>query len=132
MQYRLILLISILFVSIGVIPCAADTGLNLRHALIAEDVEMSRPVRPAVIFPVSVGRIVCFSSFDSIRNDTAIYHVWYYRDKLVSKKKLVLKAPQWSTYSIVELRANDKGPWRVEIRDTNEMLLKTLRFSITE
>jgi hypothetical protein len=45
---------------------------------------------------------------------------------------LTLKPPRWSTFSSIQLREADKGPWRVEIVDEKDRLHKTLRFSITD
>jgi hypothetical protein len=53
-------------------------------------------------------------------------------DKLSTKKKLVLKPPRWSTFSSIQLREADKGPWRVEITDDDENILRILRFSIVD
>ena len=71
-----------------------------------------------------------YTLFDEIKEDSAIYHRWLFHDKPVAKFKLFLKAPRWATYSSIQLREADKGPWRVEIRDSNNKLLKTIRFSI--
>jgi len=38
----------------------------------------------------------------------------------------------WSTYSQIQLRETDKGPWRVEISDQNGKVFDVLRFSITD
>jgi hypothetical protein len=51
---------------------------------------------------------------------------------LSTKKKLFLKPPSWSTYSSIQLREADKGPWRVEVTDDKGKLFATLRFSVTD
>ena len=63
---------------------------------------------------------------------TATLHKWYRRGELITTKRLTLKPPRWSTYSSIQLREADKGPWRVEIWDDYNHLLDTLRFSVTE
>ena len=53
-------------------------------------------------------------------------------EKLITVKKLTLNPPKWSSFSSIQLRESDKGPWRVEINNENGDILKVLRFSITE
>ena len=124
-----LILLQTLFLSGAEQTCG---GTRLLTALIAEDIIDHQPLNPAVVFSVSAGKVVCYTVFGEIRERTEIYHVWYYRDKLIAKKKLVLEAPQWSTYSSVQLRDNDKGPWRVDILDPSNTIIATLRFSITD
>jgi hypothetical protein len=61
-----------------------------------------------------------------------IYQKWYHSDKLITTQKLRLKPPRWSTFSSIQLRVADKGPWRVEIADHEGNILNVLRFSITD
>lgn len=110
----------------------ASEGPRLLTALIAKDIIDHQPVHPAVVFPVSAGKVVCYTVFGEIREKTVIHHAWYFRDKLIARKKLVLEPPQWSTYSSVQLRDDDKGPWRVDILDPGNKVIATLRFSITD
>jgi hypothetical protein len=59
-------------------------------------------------------------------------HKWYQRDNLVTEKQLTINPPRWSSFTSVQLRDADKGPWRVEISDEDGNLMQTLRFSITD
>lgn len=119
-------------------PAAADTaasgkgGIALTRAVMCESIQGYEPQHTAVVFSIDVGRISCFTSFDLIRETTAALHKWYRRDELVTTKRLTLKPPGWSTYSSIQLREADKGPWRVEIYDDHNHLLDTLRFSVTD
>jgi len=61
-----------------------------------------------------------------------IHHRWFRREKLATQKKLVLKPPSWSTFSSIQLRAGDKGPWRLEIIGPEDNVFHVLRFSITD
>lgn len=111
---------------------AADKKLHLEKALMCEGVRDLEPVNHAVVFSISIGRVSCFSSFDRVPRQTFIYHRWYHQDELSTKKKLFLKPPSWSTYSSIQLREADKGPWRVEVTDEKGTLFATLRFSVTD
>jgi len=118
--------------SVSVRSGAVSHNVHLETALMAEDMRDHQPVNPAVVFPVSAGKVFCYTVFSSVQEKISIYHAWYYRDKLITKRKLALEPPQWKTYSSIQLREDDRGPWRVEILDQNNTVLKTLRFSITE
>jgi hypothetical protein len=111
---------------------AEITPLTLRVSAICERVKDFAPENQAVVFSVTIGRIFCFTHFDPVPNKSVIYHSWYYRDKLITKQKLSLRPPRWSTYSSIQLREYDKGPWRVAITDRANNTLDVLRFSITD
>ena len=112
-------------------PTAADQ-LHLSEAVICEGLENFKPINASVVFSVRIGSVMCFTEFDRVPRETSIFHDWIRQDKLIFRKKLVLKPPNWSSVSSIQLREADKGPWRVEIRDADENLLRTLRFSITD
>jgi hypothetical protein len=111
---------------------AVSAKLTLRRAVICEGIKDYAPTNPAVVFSVSIGRVFCFSYLDPVPEKTAIYHSWYYRDELITKQKLYLRPPRWATYSSIQLREYDKGPWRVAITDQGNETLGVLRFSITD
>jgi hypothetical protein len=104
----------------------------LDEAVMCEGIEDFRPINPAVVFSARLGRVFCFSCFDPVPEETVIYHSWFHRDRLTTKKKLSLKPPRWSTFSSIQLRHADHGPWQVKIEDDRGYLFTTLRFSIIE
>jgi len=104
----------------------------LVQAVMCESIENSRPLNPSVVFSISQGEVFCFSNFDPVFEKTYIFHKWYYKDKLISTMKLVLNPPKWSSFSRIQIRNEDRGPWRVEIRDADDNLLQTLRFSMAD
>ena len=107
-------------------------GPRLVQAVMCEYIEDYEPKGVAVTFSIDVGRISCFTSFNHVPDTTYTDHRWYRRDELVTTKRLTLKPPSWSTYSSIQLREADKGPWRVEIWNANDELIATLRFSVTD
>jgi len=111
---------------------AAAPQLTLVSAAICESVKELSPQYPAIVFSIAAGKVSCFSFFDPVPQKTYIYHNWYYLDRLTTKIKLTLKSPRWSTFSTIQLRESDIGPWRVEITDQKGKVIKVLRFSITE
>jgi hypothetical protein len=115
---------------------AADAGpppvLTLETAVMCEKIQNFDPVYPAVVFSISTERIICYNLFDPVPDQTVIFHKWYRRDVLSKRTRLGLKPPRWATFSSILLREGDKGPWRVEVTDENNKILRVLRFSITD
>jgi hypothetical protein len=137
----------LLFVVIGsyLFPFSAksqssDTGesrtsaskIVLVQAVICEDLQELIPQNPTTVFSIERRKAICFTSFDPVPQKTVIYHQWFHRDQSSAKIRLTLKPPRWSTYSSIQFRAEDIGPWRVEITDSQGRILGVLRFSITE
>ena len=106
--------------------------LKLGQGVMCEDIKDYQPYNRAVVFSLEIGKVYCFSSFEVVPEKMFIYHNWYRQDKLVTTKRLLLQPPEWSTYSSIQLREADKGPWRVELRDQNNQLIQVVRFSITD
>lgn len=104
----------------------------LAQAVMCAGIENFQPVNPAVVFSISQGEVFCYSSFDPVYETSHIFHKWYKRDKLIFTMRLTLSPPKWSSFSRIQIRDADKGPWRVEIQDENETVLKTLRFSMAD
>jgi len=113
-------------------PPANLENLALDRATVCEEIRENTPYNQGVVFPVSIGRVICFTSFDPVPRRTVVYHSWYYRDQLVTRLKLTLKPPRWATRSSIQLREADKGPWRVEVTDQKGQAFRILRFSITD
>ncbi len=118
----------------GETPNAGESqqSLTLVRATMCERVENLIPVRSATVFSASVGQVCAFTAFDPVPQPTLIYHRWYHRDELSTQTRLRLYPPKWATYSVIQLRETDKGPWRVEVTDQNGQVFKVFRFSITD
>jgi hypothetical protein len=110
----------------------SSSGPVLEHAVMCESIEAFVPKNPAVVFSLSIGEVLCFSSFDPVPREMSIYHKWYRKDQLSTSRKLMLKPPRWSTFSRIQFREADKGPWRVDVEDENGNVLGSVRFSITD
>ena len=104
----------------------------LDNAVMCEEIKDFTPKNQSVVFSIKIGKVSCFTSFDPVPEETVIYHNWFHKDKPSTKKRLTLQPPRWATYSSIQLRETDKGPWRVEIIDQKENILHTLRFTITD
>ncbi len=111
---------------------ASDNTSVLVEAILCEDIQGNAPQNPATVFSIERRKAFCFTSFDPVPKKVVIYHRWFHRDRPSARIKLTLKPPRWSTYSSIQLRAEDIGPWRVEIADSQGNIFGVLRFSITE
>lgn len=105
---------------------------NLKSAVMCEGLKDGLPVDQTIIFGVSKSSAYCWSDFDPVTADGVIYHLWYRNGELISSLKLAVHPPRWAVYSSLRLRQADVGPWRVDITSESGVVLKTLRFSITE
>ncbi|SDU43037.1 Protein of unknown function [Desulfobacula phenolica] len=128
----LVLLVLVLLSAANVSSEQSNAKMVMVQAVMCESIETFQPVNPAVVFSISQGEVFCFSKFDPVFEKTYIFHHWYKKDKLIFTMKLTLSPPKWSSFSRIQIRDEDKGPWRVEIRDVNDTLLQTLRFSMAD
>ena len=106
--------------------------IALVQAVLCEDIQDHLPQNPTTVFSIERRTAVCFTAFDPVPQKAVIYHHWFHRDTPSARIKLTLKPPRWSTYSSIQLRAEDIGPWRVEITDVQGNIFHVLRFSVTE
>lgn len=113
-------------------PANSKSQLNLVRAVMSEGMQGSVPQYPAIVFSISLGKVFCFTDFDPVHEKTFINHNWYFREQKRASVKLTLNPPRWATFSTVQIRETDKGPWRVEITDPQGNILKILRYSITD
>ena len=97
-----------------------------------EEVVANAPRNPSIVFSVNQRKAVCYTAFDQVPQKTIIYHNWFHRDVPSAKIRLTLNPPRWSTFSSIQLRKTDIGPWRVEITDERGRILEVLRFSVTD
>lgn len=110
---------------------AQEAAAVLKKAAICEDIRDYQPHNPGVVFSIGIGKLHCYCEYDPVPAETVVYHRWYHHDRLTTVRRLYLKPPRWATYSSIQLRQSDKGPWRVEIAG-QDGITAVLRFSITE
>jgi len=122
------------------LPALSDPNLlegqtekpTLGQAVVCEEMKDGSPLNQGIAFPVSAGKVMCYTAFDPVPRKAVIFHNWYRKDELNTRIRLVLQPPRWASYSTIQLREIDKGPWRIEITDQEGQVLSILRFSITD
>ncbi len=113
-------------------PAESPQQLTLVKAVMCEGLRSLVPWNEAIAFSIKREEVFCFLDFDPVPEKTAIRISWFWRDERRRNPKFILNPPRWSTLDSMQLRDADKGPWRVEVRDMEGNILKTLRFSITD
>ncbi|HDM77957.1 MAG TPA: DUF2914 domain-containing protein [Deltaproteobacteria bacterium] len=113
-------------------PSANEPLYVIERAVMCEDIRDMEPVREAIVFSVENGHIICFTAVKNIKKRTYLVHKWIHKDEVTTTMRLKVRPPYWRTYSKIQLRETDKGPWRVEILDPKANVLKILRFSVTD
>jgi hypothetical protein len=109
-----------------------EAELALYQAVMCETVQNLKPINEAVTFSVSLGHVYCLSYFKPVLKPSVIFHRWYRRNELSTQIRLKVYPPHWATYSVIQLREEDKGPWHIEVTDQNGKVFDVLRFSITD
>ncbi|MEJ5301672.1 MAG: DUF2914 domain-containing protein [Thermodesulforhabdaceae bacterium] len=104
----------------------------LKTALVCESVRNGNCERSTVVLSVEKKQVFCYTLFENVYSPRVIYHRWYHRGELTTQIRLKLQPPRWATYSSIQLREADKGPWQVEIVDETGRIYGILRFSITD
>jgi hypothetical protein len=145
MKFKIFFIFFLGFSFLSIAPLSAQTqsdtngpteapagGIKLVRAVMSEDIQEQTPQNVTTVFSIERRKAICYTSFDPVPEKTKIYHYWFHRDRPSAKIMLTLKPPRWSTYSSIQFRAQDIGPWRVEITDSNGQIIYILRFSITE
>lgn len=107
-------------------------GPVLAEAVVCEQVQNLAPINPGAAFALERGEVACFTVFDPVPKETVIYHHWIFRDRPSARMRLRLRPPRWSTFSRIQLRPGDVGPWRVDIRDAAGHRLAVMRFSVVD
>ena len=65
--------------------------------------------------PDTVGTVFCWSTILGARQDTAVEHVWYWRDREVARVRLTVRGPRWRTWSSKRIDRGRTGTWRVDV-----------------
>ena len=113
-------------------PVKSSQELTLVQAVMCEGLRGIVPVNQAKVFSIRREKVHCFFDFAPVPEKTSIRVSWYLRDVRRLNRRYTLYPPKWSVEDSIQLRDEDKGPWRVEVRDADGNILETLRFSITD
>ena len=107
------------------------SNLQVELAVISKDVIDRAPVEAGSSFPVSVGKLFCFTKITGALNPTQVTHVWSFDGAERARVELAVNSPSWRTYSSKNIEKQEVGAWRVEVIDSAGNVLQTLNFEVT-
>jgi len=111
-------------------PPAPSSGMYVKRAAIALDVENREPRDTATVFPPAVKRLYCFTEIMDGEGEE-IQHRWYWNDDLLSAVPLKINSKRYRTYSAKTIVPGMTGEWHVAIVNSkNEEVLQMLKFEI--
>jgi hypothetical protein len=131
-SYPAVLILLVMFLTLSTVALAQPRSqLQIATATMCREVVNRAPVDSGTQFPVSVGKLFCFTKVEGAQPPTKITHVWYQGDTERDRIDLTVNGPTWRTYSSKTIRAGDAGPWHVDVLDSAGTVVKTLQFEIT-
>ena len=85
------------------LPALSDPNLlegqtekpTLGQAVVCEEMKDGSPLNQGIAFPVSAGKVMCYTAFDPVPRKAVIFHNWYRKDELNTRIRLVLQPPRW-------------------------------------
>ena len=107
-----------------------DAQLEVSVAAICRDVLDREPDGYGTSFPVSVGKLYCFTKVTGAQSPTQVTHVWFFDGNERARVDLGVKSSSWRTYSSKIIQPHEIGKWRVEVEDFAGNVLKTLDFEV--
>jgi hypothetical protein len=107
-----------------------DAQLEVSVAAICRDVLDREPDGYGTSFPVSVGKLYCFTKVTGAQSPTQITHVWFFDGNERARVDLGVKSSSWRTYSSKIIQPHEIGKWRVDVEDFAGNVLKTLEFEV--
>jgi len=125
-----VLLVTILAVSTTGLAQSAGP-LEVATAAVCRDVVNREPVDAGTKFPLSVGKLSCFTKVIGVEGSSKITHVWYLEDQERFRVDLAVNGPNWRTFSTKAIRPGDEGSWRVDVVDPAGAVLKSVPFEVT-
>jgi hypothetical protein len=121
-----------MFLTLPTIGLAQTAGqLQVAAAAVCREVVNREPVDSGTQFPVSVGKVSCFTKVEGAQPPTKITHVWYQGDNERDRIDLTVNGATWRTYSTKTIRVGDAGSWHVDVLDSAGSVVKTLQFEVT-
>jgi uncharacterized protein YfaS (alpha-2-macroglobulin family) len=88
------------------------------------------PVGIDSVFSADVKQLTCFTKIVSQSEQSEVSHVWFYKDKQMSKIDLKIKGKTFHTWSTKTIVPSWKGNWRVEVQDKTGNVLSKISFKI--
>ena len=106
-------------------------AVEVADAVMCRDVQDREPVEPGDSFPADVGKVWCWSKIKDGKN-TTIKHIYYHAGEEKAVIELSIGSPLWRTRSSKQILSSWTGQWRVDIVGEDDVVLKSLDFTLVE
>jgi len=130
-SYPAVLVLVVMFLTLPTIGLPQPAGQLQVTGAVCREVVNREPVDAGTQFPVSVGKVSCFTKVEGAQPPTKITHVWYQGDNERDRIDLTVNGATWRTYSTKTIRVGDAGSWHVDVLDSAGSVVKTLPFEVT-
>ncbi len=131
MKVKIIVLTLIMLLSVSCFSFAQDNnGLIVETIQICTSVEDRAPVAEGSVFTGDVERLYCFTGIKNSGETTKVVHVWYYKDKEMTRVQLAVGTPTWRTWSSKRILPSWTGEWRVDVLSADGDVLASKTFEI--
>jgi len=104
--------------------------LEVRDAAVCLDVVDHVCVDASDIFPAKVDKLYCLTRIVGAQDPTEITHVWYFGDIERARIKLDIRSVSFRTYTSKRIQPHEIGDWRVDVLNSEENVLQTMKFEI--
>src|SRR3989304_7990874 len=98
---------------------AEEPTFTAAEAVVATGIENLTPVGISDAFPITAGKLYCFTRIKGARQDTTIKHLWFHGDRMVMEITLPIQSLNWRTYSTKTITPSSTGSWRGDTTTEN-------------
>lgn len=109
---------------------AAEMSAGVEDAGIGTSVEDRMLVGQAEEFPVSVGKVYCFTRITGA-GGTQVKHVWSLNGNEVAEIPFSIGSDSWRTWSSKRIAPGMEGSWTVKVLAEDGSVLKEMAFTVT-
>jgi len=107
-----------------------QAAMKVDEIVVCTSIVDRHPVGADSVFAPDVKQLSCFTRLTNPADMAQVSHVWFYKDKQMTKVDLGVKGKTWRTWSTKTISPEWKGDWRVEVQDSAGSVLSTVSFQI--
>lgn len=120
-------LFAALIVTLMAIAVIAQEAITVNRAVVCANVVDREPAGADSVFADSASTLCCFTELDGAVGQ--VVHAWYHGDKMRFEITLNKgREGRWRTWSRKNMIKDWAGAWRVEVKDVDGNVLKSVNF----
>ncbi len=106
---------------------------TIKDIRICKNVQNRAPVGSNTYFLNNTDSLFCYTRIQNSGGKQQIAHLWYYKEKLVSKIKYNIKRSNiYRSWTHNTIRTYQTGIWRVDVQDSSGTVIGSKTFYITD